>query len=72
MKRESVVYRIVEKLAEKKNTDVDEIEPLNNSIDAQALEDIFSRRDTHIQVEFFHNNQRVVVQKENDLTIQII
>jgi hypothetical protein len=70
--QESVVYQIVEEIAEKKDTTVDEVKPLHGSIDTDALTSLFSRPDATLKIDFYHDGVKVVAQKDPELHVNVI
>ncbi|MFB1065010.1 HalOD1 output domain-containing protein [Natrinema sp. H-ect4] len=68
----SIIYEIVEEIAEDNGTTECEIKPLHESVDADALEDLFERPELCIKVEFTHEGQKVVVEKNPEIQVNII
>lgn len=67
-----VIERIVERLSEVTGKDVYEIQPLHNSVDGQALEDLFSRPNSAISVVFTHEGHEIRVESNSDFQVTIV
>lgn len=69
--QESIVYQIVEEIADEKDTTIDEVRPLYESVDADALRRLFSRPDQTLRIDFHHDGVQVIVQKDPELHVNV-
>lgn len=60
----SIVRQIMESIADENNVAVEDVEPLESSIESQALRELLGREDTAVRIDFIHGDQRVIVSRD--------
>ncbi|MXV61622.1 hypothetical protein GS429_05985 [Natronorubrum sp. JWXQ-INN-674] len=69
---DSVIYSIVEEISAVTDTPVEDVKPLHNSVDADALKRLVNRSHSEFRLEFPHNGLQVVVECTPDTEITVL